>query len=54
MAIGGTMVTILRQAGAIAAHIGPREMKNAHPKAFNTSDFPFDVGDCRHDCDLRL
>jgi hypothetical protein len=48
------MIAILRQPGALAAHVGAAEVKYAHTKAFNAPDFPLDIGNRRHVFDGQL
>lgn len=48
IAVGGAMVTILRQTHSVAAHVCPAEVENADTKSFHATDLPFYVGDSRH------
>ena len=48
IAVGGAMVTILRQAHSVAPHVCPAEVKDADTESFDAFDFSFDIGDCRH------
>lgn len=46
--LGGTMISVLRQALAVAAHVSARKVEDADTKAFNASNLPLNIGNRGH------
>jgi hypothetical protein len=45
---GGAVIRVLGQSLAVAAHVGASQVKDAHTKPFNASNFSLNVGNRGH------